>query len=82
MAEPISIPRKNPHAFVQDYFEAFPSATYSLEAKWVKVVADLGAVKQRSLQEADDELRLAIEQVLTDAASYCMALAHFSFSLA
>ena len=75
LAELVSIPLENPHAFVQDYFDAFPSATNSLEAKWVKVVADLGAAKQRSLQEADDELRLAIEQVLTDAASYCMALA-------
>ena len=82
LAELVSIPLENPHAFVEEYFEAFPSATNSLEAKWVKVVADLGAAKQRSLQRADDELRLAIEQVLTDAASYCMALAQFSFSLA
>lgn len=46
--------RENPHTLVQTYFETFPSAKDSPEAKWLKEAVDLCTAREQKHQEAKD----------------------------
>lgn len=47
--------RENAHTLIQTYFETFPSAKNSPEAKWLKEAADLCTAREKKHQEATDE---------------------------